>query len=229
MKPDFAHTGVDRLATRDLRFLLEHFPEPGRSYEEIARLLNELPTTLESLLGSEYVSRQILERRDRILEISPFLLFSVLLRQTITERRNAEERRVINYLANLLSLFARSDRLYRLSDEDRESYEYLVDLIAAANDAEPRRRFLAYAHIGNYSLYLTGLFPRFIEHRRRYRRRPVDARYYTDLGRRYFQEAAHHPLAREYRLSDVFLRLALLFDHYRRALNIMASRYLALG
>ncbi|HQU15869.1 MAG: hypothetical protein B7Z66_06335 [Chromatiales bacterium 21-64-14] len=224
--PDFAVTDVHTLQHRDLRFLLEHFPEPGHSYEEIAVLIGEFPTTLESMLDSEFVSREILESRELLLDISPFLLFNVLLRQVLGRQRSPVDRRVIHYIANLLSLFVNNDRVHRIQAHDPRHHEYLVGMIDEAARAEPRRQFLIYAHIGNYALYLTGVFPRWIEHRHRFKRRPVDTAYYLDFGRVYFERAASHPLAREYRLGEVFLRLALLFDQYREALNRMAQQYL---
>jgi hypothetical protein len=50
------------------------------------------------------VPRKIFENRQELLEISPFLLFSVLLRACIGGARTATDRAVVNYLANLLTL-----------------------------------------------------------------------------------------------------------------------------
>ena len=52
------------------------------------------------MLESDHVLQRILERRGLLLEVSPFLLFNVLLRQTLPRRRTALERKVINYLAD---------------------------------------------------------------------------------------------------------------------------------
>jgi hypothetical protein len=225
-RPDFAYTDVTRLADGDLKFLVENFPQPGRSYEEIAQLIHQLPTTLESMLDSDFVFDKILGQRRFLIDISPFLLFNVLLRRILTGERTAKERGVINYLANLLSLFVRTDRLYRVQQYDQETHENFVELIEEATYGDSRRQFLVYAHIGNYALFLTGLFPEWIEYRHRYQRRPVSPAFYTDLGRAYFERAAAHALAREYRLNEVFFRLAFMFDHYKSALNQLANRYL---
>jgi len=224
-RPDIAIRGLERLSDNDLRFLLAHFPAPAASYEEMRRVFAALPSTLESMLGAEYVQRAIFEKRRELLGISPFLLFSVLLRRCVDTARTPTDRAVINYLANLLSLFVRTDRVYR-PDEEEASYEYLADLAAQAAQANERRRFILHAHIGNYALYLTGVFADWLEYRHRYRRRPLDARYYTDMGRSGYRDAAASRLARAYDLEDVFLRLALTFDHYRERLNVLARDYL---
>ena len=54
-RPDFARTQLQPLADGDLRFLIESFPRPASSYEEIARILDTLPNTLESVLTSDSV------------------------------------------------------------------------------------------------------------------------------------------------------------------------------
>ena len=227
--PDFARTNLERLENRDLQFIIEHFPLPGRSYEEIAHLVHTLPTTLESLLNSDYLFREVCGETKLLLNISPFLLFSVLLRRNLRDHRAKPDRKIINYLANLLSLFIRADRLFRVEPHDRRDHKYLVDLISEGEAADPRRRFLIHSHIGNYALFISGLFPAWIEYRYRYQRRPINGQFYVDMGRTYFQRAATHPMARELGLDDVFLRLALLFEAYQRTLNEISSSYLKLS
>lgn len=225
--PDFAHAELDRLEDRDLKFIIENFPEPGRSYEEIADAILTLPSTLESLLNSEYLYDRLWNRRELVLEVSPFLFFNVLLRRCWKERPSALERKVINYLANLLCIFVKTDRLYRVQTRDSQTNEYVYQLIEEAQTADSRRQFLIYSHIGNYSLFLTGLFPQWIEHRHRFKRRPVTAQYYIDFGRSYFHQASAHNLARQFQLDDVFLRLSMMFDAYKTTLNHLARNYLA--
>jgi hypothetical protein len=224
--PDFAVTDPSRIGDQDLRFVLEHFPNPGRSYDEIVRFVDGLPNTLESMLSSDYLFYAVCGRRRTLLEISPLLLFNVLLRRILPDRRQAVERRLVGYLANVLALFVRTERMYRVDPMDSKTYAHIVELIAETRTADSRRRFLIHAHVGNYALFLTGLFPLWIHHRSRFGRRPAGEKDYADFGRAHFREAATHPLARDLRLDDVFLRLALMFDDYRRALNRLAETYL---
>jgi len=223
--PDFARTNLDALPAGDLRFLIEHFPEPGRSYEEIAAVMGHLPSTLESMIESDYVRRWIMDQRTLLIEISPFLLFNVMLRHTLPGERTALDRRVINYIANLLSLFVSVDRLYRVHPADEVASEYLVDMIRRIPESDPAERFAIYAHAGNFALFFTGMFPDWIEHRFRFKRRPVNRDYYEQQGGACFNRAGLHPRAGEYRLKDVFLRLALGFGYYSRALNEMRRRF----
>src|SRR5437867_1274998 len=112
-RPDIVARRLDRLSDNDLRFMLENFPQPAASYKDMARNFASLSTTLESMLDAEYVYRKIFENRRELLEISPFLLFNVLLRRCLGGARTQTDRAVVNYLANLLSLFVRTERVYR--------------------------------------------------------------------------------------------------------------------
>lgn len=227
--PDFVSTSLEPLTDNDLRFLLERFPQPGRDYEEMAAVIERLPTTLESLIESDWVLKRILDRRELVLEISPFLFFSVVLRKAIGRPQGALERKVLNYVANVLSLFVHTDRLYRVQPGDAETKAYIVDLLQEAAESDSRWQFCIYTHIGNYALFLTGLYPQWIEYRHRYKRRPVDRSYYEEQGQIYFHQAAQHRLAREYQLEEVFLRLALDFRRYAQGLNRMADHYFRPG
>jgi len=161
-----------------------------------------------------------------ILGVSPFLLFSVLLRRSFGRPRSALDRRVLNYLANLLALFVRTDRVFRIEPGDREPHHYVVGLIAEADEADPRRAFLTYAHIGNYALWLTGLQMRWLEQRFHHGRRPVSPDYYAGFGQSSFDRAARHKMARGFGLDDVFMRLAVMFNHYRDGLAIMQREHM---
>ncbi len=226
--PDFARTEFNGLTDGDVQFLIENFPKPGRSYEEIASLIHDLPATLESRLNSQSLFDRIRDPSERILQISPFLFFSVLLRRSLTDCRILGDRRVINYLSNLLSIFVETNRLYRINQHDKQPVNYLTDMIAEAQNADSRRQFLICSHIGNYSLYVTGLFPGSIEYRQRNKRRPVGAQFYIDFGREYYEQASGHTIAREYELDEVFFRLSIMFEVYKDALNHLAKQYLIL-
>lgn len=228
-KPDFARIDLSQLADRDLQFLIENFPRPGRSYEEIAQLVHQFPSPIESLLNSNSLFDKIQDKQQLILAISPFLFFSVLLRRSLIDRRILGDKSVVNYIANLLSIFVKSDRLHRIHRNDEHTHHYLTDMIQEAVEADSHRQFLIYSHIGNYSLYMTGLFPQWIEYRRRYKHRPVTTQFYINFGRESYERASAHAMAREYELDEVFFRLSIMFDVYKEALNHLARQYLVIS
>ncbi|MDH5649117.1 MAG: hypothetical protein OEY67_05625 [Gammaproteobacteria bacterium] len=229
LRPDFAHTGLARLEDRDLRFLIENFPSPGKDYREVVNLLHQMPTTLDSLLDSDYVFKSITDQKSLLLDVSPFLFFNVLLRRSVEQDRSRNGRRVVNYIANLLSLFVPTDRVYRIRNTDIKPVEYIVDMLAEAQSADSHRQFIIYCHIGNYSLYLTGLYSSWINNRYQYGRRPLNINYYLEQGQSSYSQAAGHRLADELGLREVFCQLSEMFDTYRKALNRMSATFFASG
>jgi hypothetical protein len=224
--PDFARLGPPPFEQRDLLFLFEHFPVPGVDAQQAVQLVHERPSTLDSVLESRYLFDAMQDQSVTWLEVSPRLFFSVMLRHALPGRREAGERRALHYLANLLSLFTRADRVYRVQPGEDQAFHYMVDLVQEAAQSGPERAFAVHSHIGNHALFLTGMFRAWIEHRHRYGRRPVDVQYYCKLGRSYYSMASRHRLAEQLGLREVFGELAGRFGYYRAGLERMAAEHL---
>lgn len=148
----------------------------------------------------------------------------VMVRQAL--RRLGEQDRVLaDYLASLLLHFGLRDRALRVADADDEVYTTLADLVRDVDDPDGRRSFLVRTHLGNYALWISGLFPDFIEHRR-WRRGAPDLDYYETLGRRGFQLAAGHRLADQHGLTALYATAAERFGVLRAALNDVSDTLL---
>jgi hypothetical protein len=106
--------------------------------------------------------------------------------------------------------------------------EHFFEMISALQAADDSTRFVIRAHIGNYSLFLAGVFPERIRWRAERRGAP-DLPYYEALGQTSFRLASDHRLARQYDLVPVFATLAERFQDTRLALNDLADRLLNLG
>jgi hypothetical protein len=112
-----------------------------------------------------------------------------------------------------------------VSPHDDATYRYLHEIVADVDGESGRRGFLLRAHLGNFSLWLSGVFPDWVTHRRERRGGP-DFGYYEALGSRGFRLAAGHRLAREADLADVYTRAAEAFGQLRVALNRLADQTL---
>jgi hypothetical protein len=225
--PDIADFNEPVLAERDLLFLFEHFPQPGVDAVEAVRRVHQMPSTLESLLESDYVHRAIHDRSVAWLDVSPQLFFNVMLRHALRSPRTAQERRAIHYLANMLALFVSAERVRRVEPNDERTYDYIVDLVTEAASVGPERQFLVHCHIGNYALFLSGLYARAIEHRHRYRRRPLSLDYYRYTGRSFYATAAQNWRATRFGLHDALHQLSHRFEYYRGGLQRIAAESLA--
>lgn len=213
--PDFATMGPQGFSRQDLLFLFEHFPVPGVDPVEAIRRVHEQPSTLESILESRFVHDALMDQRARWLNVSPQLFFNVMLRRAMPGPRDRLERQVIHYLANLLGLFTRTERVYQLQQGDAGRYEYLADLVREGMEAGPERQFLVNAHIGNYALYLSGLCAPWVEYRRDFKRRPVSLEFYKRMGRSHYASASGSVQAQQFGLREIFRRLAERFEHFR--------------
>jgi hypothetical protein len=78
-------------------------------------------------------------------------------------------------------------------------------------------------HLGEYALWLAGIFPEYIE-ARRLRRGGPDVPYYEALGRRGYGMASDHVLADVTGLEPVFRTAAERFPTLRGALNGLSDR-----
>jgi hypothetical protein len=101
-------------------------------------------------------------------------------------------------------------------------------MLSALRAADDRTSFFIRAHIGNYSLFLSGVFPDRIRSRAEARGFP-DVKYYDALGRTHFRAASDHRLAQKYDVASIFNTLSDRFETTRRALNDIADRLFSLG
>ncbi len=149
------------------------------------------------------------------------LFFYVMVRHALVAR-GITDRRMADYCAALLREFGRGDRAHRVAAVDDHRHQYLVDIVADATTATAERRFMVQVHLGNYALWLAGIFPERIEARRSRKGGP-DLAYYDALGGRGFALASDHWLADRVGISDVLRTAAGRFTALRGALNAVSS------
>ncbi len=155
---------------------------------------------------------------------SEVLYFYVMVRHRLLAA-GVEDREVADYVAALLLEFGRRDRAVRVDWNDDHAHRYLIDILADLEATQGERRFRVMVHLGNYSLWLTGLFPQYIE-ARRLRRGGPDLSYYDALGRRGFAMARDHALADAYHLDGILDIAAQHYPTLREALNALSERVL---
>jgi len=152
-------------------------------------------------------------------------LFAYVMVRHALRRLGEEDRRLADYVAAILMHFGMRDNAHRISAADDQMYDTLAALLADVDDPDGRRSFLVRTHLGNYALWMSGLFPDYIEHRR-WRRGGPDLDYYEEMGRRGFQLAADHRLADGHGLATLFATAAERFGLLRAALNDVSDALL---
>jgi len=122
---------------------------------------------------------------------------------------------------------------YRVSDLDVGS------LVRFSETVDEAFRFDAHRRIGDVCLFLTGIFPDYIEAQHRYplsrqvrlraRSEPLNSREdYEDCGRTFYRLAAEHERAQAEGLAQVLQNLSQNFVLAEKPLAFMAERYLKL-
>lgn len=175
----------------------------------------------DALLDTPDLAERLLAART-IMVPSETLFFYVMVRHAL-QQAEVDDRDLADYLAALLLEFGRRDRASRVDWHDDHSHRYLIDILADLDATQGERRFRVMLHLGNYALWLGGLFPQYIE-ARRVRRGGPDMSYYDCLGRRGFSLAAEHDLADRFQLDGVLHTAADRYPVVRQALNQVAER-----
>jgi len=153
---------------------------------------------------------------------SPSLLFYVLVRHSLLEV-GVGEPEVADYFAAMLRDFGVRQRANRVDDVDDQDHRYMVDILTDLSVSTGARQFKVSVHLGNYALWLSGVFPERIA-AQRIRRGGPDLSYYEALGGRGYAEAAEHQLAEAAGLDEVLRIAADRVRDVRVALNQVSTR-----
>lgn len=178
---------------------------------------------VDALLDDARTRRRILSA-EGISLAPPGLVLYVLVRQSL-EEAGVESRPLADYVTALVLEFGREDRAHRIAESDDREYGYLVEILDDMLEAEGRRAFLLRTHLGNFALWLTGLFPDHVTSRV-HRRGGPGLDYYEEMGETGYRMAAEDPHAREKSLRDVYREVADRFRDVRRGLNQFSDELL---
>jgi hypothetical protein len=175
----------------------------------------------DPLLDDPDLPARLLAARTLMIPSAPLFVY-VMVRHAMLGAGFAS-RELADYLAALVLDFGARDRARRIAEHDEWTYEYLVDLVAELERSAGARRFQVGAHLGNYALWLAGIFPDRIA-AQRLRRGGPDVDYYDALGRRGFALASGHALAEASGLAPVLSSAAERFPAIRVTLNTLSDQ-----
>lgn len=251
---EYKKSCLKNLSDKDLLLLIKSFATKRHDYEDIADLIRGDNSIINSMLDSDQVFTRIMHSGGTILNVSPYFLFSLILRKTLREKRNdskfveksidelnnqeplipwnkkriedlLSDEQVANYIANMLTRFTKSSGLFKVEEDDDKSYHYITDMIADSLYCDYIRKFNLYCHIGDYTLFLMGMAPEYIEQRFKYKKHP-DKSYYITFGKMFYNMASEHSTAKENDLSDTLWMLSEGFEILAQLLRLMKKEYL---
>lgn len=225
-----------------IREVTDEFPT------EAEELLREDPESLDRYISSESFFED-LKQKERPLDLDAETFFLILFKQFVQRLKRDEAFRnrfeqfleerpgaqwtlkktedffadpaLIEYLVEMLNRFVQTENVHQWPGEEDEEFHYIVDMLNVAVDAGDAETFQIFCHIGNYSLYLTGIFPDWVNHRHEVKKRPMDLDSYRTYGKTYYERAARHEMARRQQLQPVLTKLHHGYDLVRTSLRLM--------
>jgi hypothetical protein len=200
----------------------------------VVRLLARAGAADESALETDLADKGIdgllddprlaaaLVRNDQAAFASFPLFAYVLVRRALLDD-GEKDRTIADFVASILLHFGLQQRAWRVREHDEVSYDSLVALAMDSECGDPQRAFLVRAHMGNFALWLAGLFPDHITSRQHHKGGP-DLDYYDEMGRRGYLMAAQHRLAAEHGVVEFFETVGERFPRLRCSLNRLSDR-----
>jgi len=154
-----------------------------------------------------------------------FRFFKRLVHQTFCQLAIGDEK-IIDYTSDMLTRFVRTDNLYKLKDPAGRRLESVVDMLMEANRCwelqseyfSPFREKEIYRHIGDYTLFMTGIFREYVV------RRSV-MRFYMQEGSRAYLSVGEFERLLNKPESRIFETLSKNFEFYAGALYFMKQLY----
>lgn len=148
-----------------------------------------------------------------------FRYFAGITEQTFEARLGVADPPVIDYVTDLLVRFIRSDAVFRVRNPSGQRLIKVADMFAEAEARIGNARREVHRHIGDFTLFWTGVYPETLE-----QARPDRVTDYQSHGKRaYFiastieaEEDANPPAEVLERLSDMFDLCAYGLGEVRR-------------
>ena len=118
-----------QLSDSDLRFVVETVATDRQDHEHIMEIVRDKPDILDIMLDDDKLFRKVTEDQDVLLKVSPWLLFTILIRRAAKDLAN--ERFTIERIGatERIPVFD-TDRVSALLS-DLSLRDYLVDLLAS--------------------------------------------------------------------------------------------------
>ncbi len=150
------------------------------------------------------------------------MLFAELVRDAFLKQLGYYDPEVTTYIADLLMDFTRTERLYKMRDASDRRLEDVGEMLIESNplleaSSFDREREVR-KHIGDYTLFFTGLFPEYLKRPRRSLRLDyfVD---YVKAGKESYRIVSKFDQFEFRRVAPLFRRLAENFELCMYGLN----------
>ena len=156
--------------------------------------------------------------------LEPF--FQQMVRNSYAGKLGMHDTAISNYVAHLLCEFSEADKLYRVRDEEGKPIHALDAMVRAADpvhgtaasfDAERAIR----KHIGDYALFVSGMYPESMEAPRSRRQGQQSYEELVSVGKESYYIVSQFDLEEYADEAPMFRRLAGWFDRCTYGLRLV--------
>ncbi len=130
------------------------------------------------------------------------------------EQVGMQDLELMIYITGLLVDFVHVDNLYRVRDAQGRRLEYLFDFQLESQQGDAAHARETQKHLGDYTLFIVGMFPESLQRRRR----PVSVTYYVRQGKQAYATVSKMDGLRP--SAALFRKLAEHFEMCVQALNV---------
>lgn len=155
-----------------------------------------------------------IDRRRHIPEEHPIRRLFRSVTAMSFEQIDLHDHELMQYVADLLVEFVHIDNLYRVRDAQGRRLEYLADMLLELIEEGPKDERETRKHIGDYAMFIVGLYPESLTRRRR----AISPEYYIAQGKAAYLTVAEIDQSKP--TAPLFRKLSAHFEYCVTALNI---------
>jgi hypothetical protein len=212
----------------DFSFVVRVLAKSQRDAVSLVSLLSD-EAERDAILDHELIYNSVVDQTG-CLQVSAAFYFYILTRRVL-RRVALEERALTDYVAAVLLAFSHVSQLRAPGQPPpaatSRSFTYISDLMTQLNTCSPEQAYVLRTHMGNYTLFLSGMFAERVESHAQRRGAP-GLSFYEAVGQSSYLSVAQHPQARRTELHAIFEMLGSEFRRVRLALNHLADTLLHL-
>ncbi len=214
---------IDRFTEEDLEFIVGVLGQQSEAQADgIRRMWEDSQSRLE-LLDFREIYEALVEGMS-CLKVSSAFYFTIISRKFLKEA-GMDEWELAEYLGAMLERFMHTPQLYAYGNPQYggKTLPGAIDFLDKLAGAKGATSYVIQVHVGNYSLFVTGMLKEKLQHNCSKHGAP-DIGFYEMIGKSYYEIASHHKLAAKDHLDHTFIELSEGFHEIRCLLNEMSER-----
>ncbi|MFO0947520.1 MAG: hypothetical protein U1D30_16610 [Planctomycetota bacterium] len=154
-------------------------------------------------------------------------LFAGLTEYTFISELGLTDTQLVDYLSEMLTRFIHRDTIYAIKDASQRRLEEVAEMMVEAERPEHRgeKRREIFRHIGDFSLFWTGVYPEAINTRRNCFRKDSLISYFEQGKKSYFIASTYSDTQEHAEQAPVLRRLSDQFELCAHGLRLVRAHW----